>query len=205
MSRGVPLRREQVEDIVRLFEAGVAVEEIAAIHQVCTRAVQYRLARRGLRARRQPIAAVRLAIDTRRAQIHLLRGRGRSIGQMATELRLHPARLRLWMRQHMADLYAQMRTERRKRPRKETSKRPVRSPARASAPVRRRGPLQATRVCRDYELGYSIAAIARHYRAHPWSVWRVLRRKGVSLRSRTRRSPMWLAAMRARRERRRTP
>ncbi len=192
----------QVDEIVRMFHAGASAAEIADVYGVSAQAIHARLRGRGLCYRRRPTARERLAIDMRRNAIHLLRGRNLALAAMAKEVRLAPDRLRRWLRKHMPSLLDQLRSE---HPRARAEPRPSRR-APAAGPKRRRKPLhapQAARVCRDYHAGYSTHAIARHYRSSSSSVWRTLRRHGVELRPRVKRSPMWLAAMRARRERKR--
>ncbi len=195
------LTAEQDGDIARMFRAGAAASEIAQLYGVTVQAVHARLSRRGLHFQRKATRRERLAIEMRRARIHLLRGRLLSLAQMARELRLSRDHLSDWMRRHMPGLHAQLRDER-TRPHGAQA-RPIRSapPAARRRRRARRAP-HRVRVRRDYLAGYSIAAIARHYRAHPWTIWRVLRRQGVAFRPRFRRSPRWLDAMKSLRERR---
>ena len=185
----------EVDEIVVLFRAGVTAEEIARLYHITARAVRYRLAGRGCHYRRAARADLRLAGEMRRGEIHRLRGQGLPLEQMAAHLGLHVVSLRIWMQRNMPALYAQMKAERR-------AKRPRPSPVPESRPALRRRKArrrprcapQGARLRRDYLAGYSIGALARHYRAHPWTVWRVLRLLGVSLRPRTQRSPRWLEA-----------
>jgi hypothetical protein len=191
-----------MEEVARMVQAGASSCEIASIYQVSARAVQYRLKKRGLRPRRARAPQEARAIEARRGEIHLLRGRALTVPEMAAYLGLRIGSLRSWMRRHMGALYAQMQTE--VRGRRVHKVRPaLRKPDRpARPPASRRGPLQGARVRRDYLAGYSMMAIARHYRSHPWAVWRVLRRQGVPARPKTKRSPMWLRAIREHKARR---
>ncbi len=199
MRRPARLTPEQDGDLARMFRAGAAAREIAELYGVTVQAVHARLNRRGLHFQRRANRQEQLAIEMRRARIHLLRGRLLSLAQMARELRLSRDHLSTWMRRHMPGLHTQLRLEQARRAR--TS--PTPTPPLPKRPRRRAGRApQRARVRRDYLAGYSIAAIARHHRAHPWTIWRVLRRQGITLRSRTRRSPRWLAAMKLLRERR---
>ncbi len=200
------LTAEQVDEIVRLFRSGVGADDVARVYRVSARAIAYRLAARGLRYRRPVPDAVRVAAEERRGLVNRLRGQGLSIEQMAARLMLRTWSFREWMLRNMPGLYAQMREERRHvRPKAPP---PAPAPPRQRTRVARRRPRRApqgARLRRDYLAGYSIRAIARHYLAHPWTVWRVLHRLGVPLRPRTRRSPRWLTAMQQLREQRRSP
>ena len=196
MRRRGRIAARDLEDAVRMFEAGASAFEIGRIYGVTARAVQYALARRGLRYRRQAREHIRVAREARRGQIHLLRGRGLTREQMARHLGIGIGPLRAWMRTHMPGLHAQLKAEARaagRRPLAPPKDRPARAPR---VRLQRRSPLHGKRVERDYLAGYSMSAIARHYGSYPFAVWRVLRRRGVPPRPRTRRSPRWLEAMR---------
>jgi len=180
-----------------MFRRGCSAEQLADLYGISLRQVQRRLARRGLHVPRRRTPAQQLAIEMRRGQIHLLRGRGLSVSQMARHLRLHPRYLRLWMSRHMLGLLEQMKAEVMARgaaraPRSSASEEGL--PARAPLTRWRRAAIK-----RDYLAGYSIAAIARHYGHHRTTIWRLLRRQRVPLRPRAARSPRWLRAVRERR------
>ncbi len=199
MPRIIPYR--ELEEAVQMFQAGVDAEQIGRLHGIAARTVLYRLAKRGLRYRRPRTQAERDAIDMRRGRIHLFRGQALTVGQMALQLGLRPRSLREWMVKYMPGLHDQMKAEVRAR-RAGAQRGPKVSPK--PEPTE---PLVLTRsrraaIKRDYIHGYSIAAIARHYRHQRGTIWRLLRRQGAPMRPRTSRSPMWLRAMRRVREER---
>ena len=71
-----------------MFRRGCPAEQLACVYGISLRQVQRRLARRGLHVPRRRTAAQQLAIEMRRGQIHLLRGQGLSVAQMALHLGL---------------------------------------------------------------------------------------------------------------------
>lgn len=185
----------ELEEAVQMFQAGVDADQIGRVHGISARTVLYRLAKRGLHYRRPRTRAEQLAIEVRQGRIHLLRGQMLTVSQMALQLRLRPRSLREWMAKHMPGLHAQMKGE--VRTRQAAARRRPEQPQRPEPTE----PLALTRarrakIKRDYAIGYSIAAIARHYRHHRTTIWRLLSRQGVRMRPRGSRSPMWLRFMR---------
>lgn len=199
MPKIIPYR--ELEEAVQMFQAGVDAEQIGRLHGIAARTVLYRLAKRGFHYRRPRTQAERDAIDMRRGRIHLLRGQMLTVGQMALQLGLRPRSLREWMSKYMPGLHEQMKGEVRVH-------RAPRQRARMTPKPASTEPLALTRsrraaIKRDYvQHGYSIAAIARHYRHQRGTIWRLLRRQGAPMRPRASRSPMWLRAMRTVREER---
>ena len=171
----------ELDEMARLFHAGVSAVEIGKVYRLTGRAVLYHLAKRGLRYRRRAPPKKRVAIEMRRAQVHLLRGQGLTVRQMAARIGIGRVTFQRWMQRHMRDVYVQLTRE---------------SRARRCKPPVLRPPLRPRRIRDLYVGGHSIVAIARHYRRHPQTIWRVLEGLGVPRRSRHERSPMWLRASR---------
>ncbi len=189
----MPFRTDprEVDAMVEMFQAGMSAAAIGRAHGISARSVQRQLAKRGLHYRRHRTAKAQTALEMRRGAIYLLRGQALSVTRMAVQLRLHPRYLRLWMSRHLPELYAQMKGEvraRRAKPSAEAA-RPAASATPAALTRWRRAAIR-----REYLGGYSIAAIARRHGQHRSTVWRLLRRQGVTFRPRATRSPMWLRA-----------
>lgn len=181
----------ELDAMVEKFDAGMSAEAIGRAHWISARSVQRRLAKRGLHYRRHRTAKAQTALEVRRGAIYLFRGQALSVTRMAVQLRLHPRYLRLWMSRHLPELYDQMKAEVRARRAKPS---PEAAAQAASAPPPALTRWRRTAIKRDYLGGYSIAAIALRHRQHRSTVWRLLRRQGVTLRPRATRSPMWLRA-----------
>ena len=206
MPRLVPA--DELEAAIAMFGVGICAEQIADIQGISARTVLWRLARTGLRYRRRRLSAQQLAFEVRRGHVHLMRGRGLPLTLMGMELGLRPRSLRAWMTRNMPELYDQMKAEVHAAIVARSSDRHPEPPARPPHPdeLVRPAPLsraQRAVIPRHYLAGYSIRAIARHFRQHRATIWRLLRRSGVPMRPRASRSPMWLRYTRAAREQRR--
>jgi DNA invertase Pin-like site-specific DNA recombinase len=189
---GIRIDPEELDEMERLFRAGTRAEAIASSFAVDVRTVYRRLARRRLRYRRRARPAAQRDLELRRGKIHLWVGQTRRIDEMAIMLGIRPRSFRGWLSKHMPEVYEQMKAEGR------TAAGP-RAPARHASAAPGPAPLtraRRRRIKQAYLLGYSTSAIARHYRHHPATIWRLLRAMKVPLRPRTTRSPRWIDAMR---------
>ncbi len=183
MPRLIPHR--EIEQMVAMFHAGLYAEDIADAFHLSTRAVYDRLAKRKLRYRRVASKAHRLGMEVRQGQIHRLRGQGYSVSKMAMYLGLRPRTLRAWMARHMPGLYDQMKAEQRAR-----AMAPPKVASTAPRPPGGSGPAPLTRwrraaIKRAYLAGDTLAVIAARYGHHATTIWRLLRRQRVQLRTRT--------------------
>jgi DNA invertase Pin-like site-specific DNA recombinase len=192
---GIRIDPKALDEMERLFRAGTRAEAIAFRFAVDVRTVYRRLAARRLRYRRVARPAAQRDLEMRRGKIHLWLGQARRPDEMATLLGIRPRTFRAWLSRHMPELCARMKAEGQAR-RTAAGPRP-----RAQHENAERGPAPLTRARRRrikqaYLLGYSTSAIARHYRHHPVTIWRLLQAMKVPLRPRTARSPRWIDAMR---------
>ncbi len=173
-----------------MFAAGLRADALAYAFGISERAIHFRLTKRGLhyartRARTQK---QELAIQDRIGVIHLLRGRGLTVEQMAAHLRIRVRTMRAWLRRHATGLYEQLKAEALAR------RRAARTCPPAVRPATTPGPLPLTkwrraRIKQAYEGGATLATIARRYGHHTTTIWRLLRRQGVRMRSSTTRRP----------------
>ncbi len=181
-----------------MFAAGLRAEALAYAFGISERAVHARLARRGLHYARSRARTHKqeLAIQDRLGAIHLLRGRGLTVEQMASHLRIQVRTMRAWLRRHATGLYAQLKEEAlaRRRAARTCPPRVLLPPTQAPGPL----PLTKWRRAQiklAYEQGATLAAIARRYRHHPTTIWRLLRRQGVRMRPRIARQRAHAPAM----------
>lgn len=185
------LSSQDLEDIVRMFRTGAPADEIGRVYGLTARAIRYRLAARGLRYPRVGGAGWQAFVEARRAEIHALRGKGLALPAMAHALGLGIRALRKWMGRWMPALYAQLRAE----------VAAARQRSRPDGPRWRRvRPAERQKMVALYQEGHAMAAIARHLGRSLSVVGRVIAAAGVPTRAQRGRSPMWLRAMRERRQ-----
>ena len=188
--------REDLDQMDSMFEAGLRADVLADAFGISARAIHFRLDKRGLHYRRPRTRRQELATQNRQGLVNALRGRGLTLAQMASHLRIQVRTMRAWFRRHTPDLYGQLKAEalagrRARRPP------PPPTTARPTGPAT---PLPLTKwrrasIKRAYVGGATIAQIARRYGHHTTTIWRLLRRQGVCLRARTAHRP---GALRAR-------
>ena len=169
-----------------MFSAGLRANVLADAFNVSERTVYLRLAKRGLHYRRPRTRKQQLAIEMRQGKLYRLRGAGLTIPQMAAHLGIQARTLGAWLRRHIRALYEQMQAEARAL-RAATRPKPVLAPVRPGTPA---GPVplrrwRRSRIKQAYLAGDTLVVIARRYRHHSTTIWRLLRRQGVRLRPRT--------------------